>query len=123
MAKRHLAFRGGVHGSCEPGAKFAELRRAEHHRPDGRAAAVEDEVVGAEHRQLELRALDRKQILDGLGQRPVPILGRDLELVQIVRVLDEREPAVQVDLQRLGCDVTRGFYESPPRSIGGRAER
>ena len=87
--------------------ELAQLVRAEHDRPDGRAAAAEDEVVGAEPRELQLRLLDREQVLDRLGQRAVAVLDRRLELAQLVLVLDEREPAVEVDLERLGRDVAR----------------
>src|SRR5438270_129774 len=74
-------------------------------RPDGRTAAAEDEVVGAETGELELRLLDREQVLDRLRQRTEPVLRRDAQLVQLVLRLRQGDPAVQVDLQRLGADV------------------
>ena len=70
--------------------------------------AAEDEVVGADERERELRLLDAEQVLDGLRERAVAVLGRGAELAELVLVLRERDPAVEVDLERLGLDVGRG---------------
>ena len=89
------------------GAKRPQLVRAERERPDRRAPAAVDEVVGADPGELQLRLLDREEVLDGLGQRAVAVFDAGAELAQLVVVLDEREPAVHVDLERLGGDVRR----------------
>src|SRR5438067_9805138 len=108
VSKGNFTLRGRVDGGVDAAPQLAQLARAEHDRTDGRSTPAEDEVVGAEARQLQLRLLDPEEVLDRLRERPVAVLGRDLELAQHVLVLDEREPAVQVDLQRLARDVARG---------------
>src|SRR5262249_32318583 len=94
-----------VHGGVDPATQLAQLARAEHELADGRLAAPEDEVVGPEARHLDLRLLDREEVLDRLGERPVAVLERRLKLAQLVFGLREREPAVDVDSERLGADV------------------
>ena len=91
--------------------------------PTDARPAAEDEEVGAEHRELELRLLDREEVRDRLGQRPEAILGRDAQLVQLVLVLDERDAAVQVDLERLGRDVRRGDVRVDARVDAHRPRR
>ena len=72
-------------------AQLAQLAGAEDDRSDRRAAAAEDEVVGAEAGQLQLRLLDREQVRDRLRQRAVAVLGRDVQLVQLVLGLGQRD--------------------------------
>ena len=42
-------------------------------RAHGRAAALEDEIVGTEEGELQLRGLDREQVPDRLGPGPVTV--------------------------------------------------
>ena len=65
-------------------AELLQLLGAEDELADGRLAAAEDEVVGAEPGDLDLRLLDREEVLDRLRQRAVPVLERRLELAQLV---------------------------------------
>ena len=123
VSQRHFTLRRRVDRGVDARAQRAQLARADHDRPDRDLAAAEDEVVGAEQRELQLRVLDREQVLDRLGQRAVAILGRDLELAQLVLVLDEREPAVEVDLERLGGDVARRHVGVDARVDADRARR
>src|SRR5262245_27737354 len=108
VAERHLALRSAVHRRVEPFAQLAELARTEDQRADCGAPTAEDEVVGAEPGEFQLRLLDVEQMFDGLRERAVAVLGRELELAEVVLVLDEREPAVEVDLERLRGDVGGG---------------
>ena len=110
-------------GGLDLGAQLAQLSGAEHDRSDRRAAAAEDEVVGAEAGELQLRLLDREEVLDRLGHRAVPVLGRDAQLVQLVLGLGKRDAAVQVDLQRLGSDVGGGDVGVDARIDAHRAAR
>src|SRR3954469_2710880 len=103
--ERNLALRGRVNRRLDASAKVAELLRAEHERPDGCAPVSENEVVGADARELELGLLDAEQVLDRLGDRPVAILGRGVQLDQLVLRLGQRDAAMKVDLERLGRDV------------------
>ena len=60
-------------------------------------------MIGTDPREGELRLLDREEIAKpGLRQRPIPVLRRGLRLPQFLVELDEREAAVEVDLERLG---------------------
>src|SRR5262245_37658449 len=104
-AKAHFAVSYGVDGRVDAVSELLELAGAEDEPPDGRLAAAEDEVVGAEERDLDLRLLDREQVLDRLRQRAVAVLEPRLELAQLVLGLGEREPAMDVDAQRLRTDV------------------
>src|SRR5581483_2095429 len=107
VSKGDFTFGGRVDGGVDLAPQLAQLAGAEDDRADRRAAAAEDEVVRPEPRELQLRLLDPEQVLDRLRQRSVPIVTRDLELTELVLVLDKREPAVQVDLERLARDVAR----------------
>src|SRR3989440_8279664 len=69
LAQAHLAIRCRVDGGVDTAAEIAQLRRAEHHLPDARLAAAEDEVVGADACELQLCLLDQKEVFDGLRQR------------------------------------------------------
>ena len=81
-----------------------------------------DQIVGTDPRERELRLLDREEIADGLRQRPIPVLRRGLQPPQFLVGLDEREAAVEVDLERLGGDVARGTNASTRAStLTGRA--
>src|SRR5439155_1184009 len=68
-------------------------------------SAAKHEIVRTRARKLELRLLDQEEVLDRLRQRAEPVLGRSLQLTQLVLALGQREPAMQIDLQRLGGDV------------------
>src|SRR2546428_6025639 len=83
VAERDLAARGRVDGGVDPPPQLAQLGGAEHELADGRAAAAEDEVVGARAGELQLRLLDREQALDRFRQRPVAVLGRGAQLAQL----------------------------------------
>src|SRR3954454_9264484 len=54
LAQRHLTPRRGVDGGVDPPAQLAQLGAPHPDRPDRRAPAAEDEVVGAEPRELQL---------------------------------------------------------------------
>src|SRR6266540_828875 len=108
LTQTHLAVGRRVDGGIDAQSQVAQLRRAEHHLPHARLAATEDEVVGARAGELELCLLDQEQILDGLGKRTEAVLRGGLKLPQLVLVVGEGEPTVQVDLQRLGGDVVGG---------------
>ena len=108
-AQRHLALARSCRPRCRRGrAQLAQLAGAEHERPDRRAAAAEDEVVGAEPRELRASPPGSRT-----GSRPAPAAARSgprvaaSQLAQLVLRLGEREAAVQVDLERLGGDVAR----------------
>src|SRR5262245_47608695 len=73
-AEAHFPVPYGVDGRVDAVPELPELPRAEHEPADGGLAAPEDEVVGAEPRHLDLRLLDREEVLDRLRQRPVPVL-------------------------------------------------
>src|SRR5436190_22116463 len=100
-----LAAPHGVHRGVDSAPQLLQLLRAQDELPDRRLAAPEDEIVGPQPRHLDLRLLDRKQVLDRLRQRPVPVLERRLELAQLVLRLGEGEPPVHVDPQRLRADI------------------
>ena len=87
-----LAPRSRVHGGVGHVPERAQLGRAEHERPDGGAAAAVDEVVGAEPRQLQLRLLDREQVLDRLRDGPVTVLQCGVQLAQLVVRLGKGQP-------------------------------
>src|SRR5919204_1265459 len=108
LAQRDLTVGHGVDGGRHLVAHGAELTRAEHDLTDARAPAAEDEVIGSEPGELQLRLLDQEQVLDRLRQRAESVLGRSLELAQLVVGLGQREAPVQIDLQRLRPDVVRG---------------
>src|SRR5215207_9651410 len=57
--ERNFALRGRVHRGVDAAAEDAELLGTEHERPDRRPSVAEDEIVGADARELELRLLDR----------------------------------------------------------------
>src|ERR671934_2346055 len=84
LAKGDLAVRDGVDGGREAVAHRAQLAGAEDDLPDARTAATKDEVVRAERCQLQLRFLDQEQVLDRLRERPEAVLGRRLQLAQLV---------------------------------------
>src|SRR4249919_571915 len=86
----------------------AHLGGAEGERADGHATASEHEVVGTEGRELQLRLLDREQVPDRLRERAVAVLGRRDELAELVLVLRERDPPMEVDLERLRRHVRCG---------------
>src|SRR2546421_9036878 len=109
LAQAYLAVGGRVHGRVDPAAQVSQLVGAEHHLADARLAAAEDEVVRTCTGELELRLLDQEEVLDRLRQRTEAILGRRLQLAQLVLRLGQGEPAVQVDLERLRRDV-RGWH-------------
>src|SRR2546430_1592061 len=111
----NLALGGRVDRGRDVPAERAQLAGAELDGPDGGAAALEDEVVGPEPRELHLRLLDREQVLDRLRQRPVAVLSRRPQLAELVVALGEREATVQVDLERLGSDVVGGHVRVDPR--------
>src|SRR5205085_6950703 len=100
-----LPVRDSVDSGRDAVSQRAQLTGAEDELAHARAAATEDEVVRAQLRQLELRLLDQEQVLDWLRERAEPVLGRRLQLAQLVLRLREREPAMEVDLQRLRADV------------------
>src|SRR4051794_26685592 len=79
-AHAYLLLRRDVYGRFCAVAELPQLARAEHQPPDRRLPALEDEVVGAEERDLDLGLLDAEQIPDRLGQRPVAVLERRLQL-------------------------------------------
>src|SRR5205807_2560272 len=56
-SERDLPVGARVDSGVELAAHLAELVRAQQERTDGRAAAPEDEVVGSETRQFQLRLL------------------------------------------------------------------
>src|SRR4051794_22718418 len=64
-----LAVAGRVDGRVDPATQIPQLFRPQHHLPDARLPAAEDEVVGADACELQLRVLDQEQVLDGLGER------------------------------------------------------
>src|SRR4029077_13628625 len=107
-AHAYFLLRRDVHGRFRAVAELAQLARAEHQPPDRRLSALEDEIVGAEERDLDLRLLDPEEILDGFGDRSVPILELSLKLPQPALGFREREPAVDVDAERLGVDIRGG---------------
>ena len=74
-AERDLPLLGRVDRGRARLAERLDVGRAERERADGRAAAAVHEVVGAEPGELQLRLLDREQVLHRLGQRPVAVLG------------------------------------------------
>src|SRR4051812_22984678 len=85
--------------------QFLQLPRAEHETAHRRLPASVDEVIRAEARELDLRLLDREQMLDRVGQRPEAVLQRGLELTELVLGLRERKPAMDIDAERLRADV------------------
>src|SRR3954447_2870977 len=103
--KSYFGISYGVDRRVDAIPEPLELARPEHEPADGRLAAAEDEVVRAEARELDLRLLDREEVLHGLRQRAVPIFERRLQLAQLVLRLRKRESPVHVDAQRLGSDV------------------
>src|ERR687888_1965973 len=107
FAERDLTVGDRVDGGRNAVAEASQLARAEDDLPDAHTAAAKDKVVRPELRHLQLCLLDQEQVLDRLGKRAEPVLRRGLQLAQLVLRLGEREPAVQVDLQRLRADVIR----------------
>jgi len=104
-AEAHFPVPYGVDGGVDSAAELLQLLGAEDEAADRRLASAEHEVVGAELRDLDLRLLDREQVLDGLGQRSVAILECGGELAQLVVGLRQGEAAMDVDTQRLRSDV------------------
>src|SRR6188508_1081943 len=98
--ERDFALGGRVDRSVDAPAQVTQLLGAEHERADRRAAVAEDEVVGADPRELELGLLDREEVLDGLRNRAVAVFGGGVQLHQLVLGLRQRDAAVQVDLER-----------------------
>src|SRR4051812_49328681 len=68
-----LASRRVDRGFCAV-AQLSQLARAEHEPADCDLPALENEVVGAEQRDLDLRLLDPEEILDRLRERAEAIL-------------------------------------------------
>src|SRR5215213_7353161 len=122
-AQRNLAARAHVDGGPDLASQRAQLRGAEQERADRSLAAAEDQVVRSGSRELQLRLLDREQVLDGLGQRAVAVLGGRLQLAQLVFGLRQREAAVEVDLERLGLDVRRRHVRVHGRLYADRPRR
>src|SRR5919202_104252 len=82
--KRYLPLRRRVDGGIDAAPELAELAGAEDERPECRPAAAEDEVVGAERGELQLRLLDREQVLDGIRDRAEPVLDGGVQLAELV---------------------------------------
>src|ERR671936_2977010 len=55
LAEADLAIRRRVDRGVDAAAQISQLRRPQHHLPDARLAAAEDEVVGADPGELQLR--------------------------------------------------------------------
>ena len=98
-AKRHFVLGLGVHDRVAGGAKRTQFVGAEGERTDRRPAAAEDEVVGTDPDERELRVLDREEVVDGAWQRSISILDTRPQLTKLVVVFDESEPPVDVDLE------------------------
>src|SRR3954468_19717612 len=113
--KSYFGISYGVDGRVDAVAEPLQLARAEHQPADRRLAAAEHEVVGAQARELDLRLLDREEVLDRLGQGAVAAFERRLQLAQRVLRLREREPSMHVDAQRLGSDVLLRDERVDPR--------
>src|SRR6185437_9086446 len=73
--------------------------------------------------ELQLRVGDREQVLDWVRERPVAILERGAELAELVVGLREREPAMEVDPERLGADVAGRHVRVDARVDPDRARR
>src|SRR5919108_5310410 len=123
LAERDLPLRARVHGGIETPAQLRELVGAEHERADCRPPTAEDQVVGPQPRELQLRVLDREQVLDRLRHGPEAVLRRRVQLSQLVVGLRERDASVEVDLERLGSDVFGGDVCVHARIDPDRARR
>jgi hypothetical protein len=66
----YLLLSRDVDGGFGPVAQLPQLARAEYEPAHRRLPALEDEVVGAEQRDLDLRLLDPEEVLDRLGSGP-----------------------------------------------------
>src|SRR3954452_8426703 len=82
--KSYFGISYGVHGRVDAVAEVFQLTRPEDEPADRGLAPAEDEVVRAEPGELDLRLLDREQVLDRLRQRAVPVLEGGLQLAQLV---------------------------------------
>src|SRR6266542_4730903 len=94
------------HSRVDLAAQRAQFARAQNELPHACATATVDEVIGPERRELQLRLLNREEVFHRLGNVAVTILDRRVQLAQLVLRLGKRKTAVEVDLQRLGRDVT-----------------
>ena len=93
LRRRHLAVRLRCRRRCRIRPRSSrQLPRAEHEPADGRLAAAEDEVVGAELGELDLRLLDREEVLHRLRERPVAVLEARLR-APAARPRSRRAPA------------------------------
>ena len=61
--QRHFTLLGRIDDGRDDDSERLELHRAEDQRADGRSSSAVDEIVGAEPRELQLRLLDREQVL------------------------------------------------------------
>ena len=83
-AEAHFPCSYGVDGRVDAPAELLQLLGSEDELADGGLAAPEDEIVGAEAGDLDLRLLERDEVLQRLGLGPVPVLERRLQLAQLV---------------------------------------
>jgi hypothetical protein len=79
-AHAYLLLSREIYGRFRAVPQLAQLARAEHQPAHRRPASLEDEIVGAEERHLDLRLLDPEQVLDRFRQRAVAVLERGLQL-------------------------------------------
>ncbi len=96
-----LTLGRGIYGARHGDTDIGNVFSAQEQGSDGHPARLEDEVVGPGRSELQLRFLDREQVLDGLGRSAVAVLERRVDLAELVVRDGERQPPVDIDLQRL----------------------
>src|SRR3954468_22777837 len=101
-------MRRGVDRDRDAAAQDAQLARAEHELSDRCTSSAVDEEIGPERRKLQLHVLYSEQVLNRFWHVAVAVLDRRVELPQLIVVLGQRQPPVEVDLERLGLDVAGG---------------